>query len=146
MTPEVARAQAQNYYRKNVDQDWREFGLTLPGFVLEVLGIDPKQWTSETVGKARDVIAKRVNEGSFPLGALVFADEKLKSIQVQSGWNENVNQKDNKEIGKGDSELNFEELAAKAYNATAERTNVDAVTAFEKTDTGKKINQIKGIK
>lgn len=146
MTPEVARAQAQNYYRKNVDQDWREFGLTLPGFVLEVLGIDPKQWTSETVGKARDVIAKRVNEGSFPLGALVFADEKLKSIQVQSGWNENVNQKDNKEIGKGDSELNFEELAAKAYNATAERTNLDAVTAFEKTDTGKKINQIKGIK
>ena len=53
---------------------------------------------------------------------------------------------DNKEMGKDDSELNLEELAAKAYNATAERTNVDAVQAFEKTDTGKKINQIKGIK
>ena len=80
-------------------------------------------------------------ESGYPgvtLGALVFADEKLKSIQAQAKWNENVNQKDNKKIGTGDSELNFEELAAKA--------NIDTVTAFEKTDTGKKINQIKGIK
>jgi len=138
MNPEVARAQAQNYYRKNVTQKWRKFGLTLPGFVLEKLGTDPTKWTSETVGKAREAIAKRVNENSFPLGALVFADEKLKSIQVQSGWNENVNQKDNKEIGKGDSKLNFEELAAKA--------NIDATQQFVETDEGKNISKIKGIK
>ena len=138
MTPEVARAQAQNYYRKNVNQDWREFGLTLPGFVLKELGTNPSNWTSVTLENARATISDKMKKGSFPLGALVFADEKLKSIQAQAKWNENVNQKDNKKIGTGDSELNFEELAAKA--------NIDTVTAFEKTDTGKKINQIKGIK
>ena len=138
MTPEVARAQAQNYYRVNVARNNRKFGLTLPGFVLKELGTNPNNWTSVTLGNARAAIADRVNKKSFPLGALVFADEKLKSIQVQANWNENVNQKDNKKIGVGDSQLNFEELSAKA--------TLDAVKEFEDTDTGKKINQIKGIK